>query len=138
MGRKSITKQIKRSIEKILAISFVVVYVAGNSHLEWISSITHDHPKTFSPIAKEQDACYRTIHGDFEHGCHHDAHWVPSDDCKQGDVAFHGDQFFVPTDEFLQDHVTPEKFALLSQDLHNFCAVISSSRAPPFSVNTQI
>lgn len=135
MRLRSMTKTIRSSIGKILTACFVILYVGGTSHLEWIHSLIHEHAVIVSHSDDdENDPCHRSIsHGDTEHGCHHDSHLTASDKCQMCDMACHADQVFEVYADLLKGEFAPTYFAFFKQSTDSFSAVILSSRAPPAS-----
>lgn len=133
MNDRSRVKNKKTSVAKALSILFVILYVLGTSHLEWIHSFSHDHVVDVSHSDEEElDRCHRSIyHGDVQRGCHHESHVVSSDDCQMCDLVCHGDQTYSSLSEIPVGHVVNDAFAFLKQSIDSYWAVISSSRAPP-------
>ena len=127
------SKKLKRSIGQMLSVLLLVLYVAGTSQLELIHSFAHEHEASVSHSnEQEKDPCHRFIyHNDIEPGCNQDSHLIVSDKCQMCDLVCHRDQNLLSnitfqTPEFLQEH-----FVFYKTNLDSYCAVISSSRAPP-------
>lgn len=136
MRQRSMTKTIRSGVGKILTACFVMLYVGGTSHLEWIHSLTHQHDVIVSHSNdQENDPCHRSIyHGDIEHGCHHDSHLGASDKCQMCDMVCHADQIFVVHADLLKGEFARTYFAFFKQSIDSYSAVILSSRAPPARV----
>ena len=128
--------KVNSSIGKVLTLFFVVLYVAGTTHIEWVHSFVHEHANgVLHSSEEEKDPCHRSIyHSDVEHGCHHDSHLIVSDKCKMCDLIFHRDYVFSPSAFFLKEEFSTQHFTAYKESIERYWAVISSSRAPPITI----
>lgn len=133
MSKAILTRNVKRSIGKILPLLLLVLYIAGPSHLELLHSFVHDDDVAVTHSEeKEKDPCHRLVyHNDTAQGCVHDSHLIVSDKCQMCDLAHHGDQTALSNMGFVPGESPAQHFDFYKLNLDSYWAVISSSRAPP-------
>lgn len=134
--RNRLLEKVNSTIGKMLPLFFVVLYVVGTTHIEWVHSFAHEHANgVLHSGEEEKDPCHRSIyHNDIEHGCHHDSHLIVSDKCKMCDLVSHGDYVFLPPAFFLKEEFLTQHFTAYKESLERYWSVISSSRAPPITI----
>ena len=132
MGKGILTKEVKRSIGKVLTLFLLGLYIVGTSHLEVLHSFTHHDYFVTHSAEEEKDPCHLSIyHPETAQGCDHDAHLTVSDKCQVCDLVYHSDPTVLPNVSFATHEFLSVHFDAYVVNLGGYCAVISSSRAPP-------
>ena len=137
MIKRVVMKKTGSSAVRALTLLLMILYISGSTSIELLHSmLDNDQVTAVAHTQKqEQDPCHRIIyHNDTEHGCDDDSHLIASDKCDMCDVAFHADQTGLPDVSFSAEHFLNAHFSLYKANLDSYCAVIASSRAPPFLV----
>lgn len=137
MIKRVIIKKTRSGAVRALTLLLMILYISGTTSIEILHSMLHNDQVTAvaHTQTEEQDPCHRIIyHNDTEHGCDDDSHLATSDKCEMCDVAFHADQTGLPDVLFNAAHFFNAHFSLYKENLDSYCAVIASSRAPPFLV----
>lgn len=123
----------RRGMGKVVAVSLLLLYIAGTSQLEWVHSFAHDQGQRVSHgDEQELDPCHRQIHhNDKEQGCDHDAHLIVSDKCQMCDLACQADQTIFCAVDFATADFLAYYIAFYKGNPGSYRSLLSSSRAPP-------
>ena len=122
---------VKNGFGQTMAFLFVILYIAGTSHVELLHSYFHEHGILVTHSEEqEKDLCHRLIYHKDVQSCH-DSHVSVMDKCQACDQASHPDQTTVTdvyhgTRQFVNSY-----FEFYKLSIDSYWCVLSSSRAPP-------
>ena len=127
----------RRHATAILSVLWLIIYIGGILQVRILHSLVHDHEEVVSHSDdEEKDPCHRLIyHHELKACVDHDAHLTISIKCQMCDLAFHGDQTLLSKVIVAATKFEQPYFISYKLDLDSYCAVISSSRAPPILIS---
>lgn len=131
MAKGIIAWEIKCRIGTVLTFLLLVLYIAGTSH-QVLHSFVHDHDAELDSAEEEADLCQRLVYDkDKAQGCDHESHLIVSDKCQMCDLACNADHIAFSESALSSGEFLSEHFKFYKTGFDSYCAVISSSRAPP-------